>query len=79
MIKLALIDELATVTPRAAPSRVPLAELLRCPILSRGFLYQVNQVFLEHYVPRWEDVAEAPAGWSAKASPRREASTSGVH
>jgi DNA-binding CsgD family transcriptional regulator len=23
----------------------------------------VGQIFLEHYVPRWEDIAAAPAGW----------------
>jgi DNA-binding CsgD family transcriptional regulator len=29
----------------------------------------VGQIFLEHYVPRWEDVPDVPAGWFAKASP----------
>lgn len=29
----------------------------------------VGQVFLEHYAPRWEDVHDAPAGWSARAAP----------
>jgi hypothetical protein len=29
----------------------------------------VGQLFLEHYVPRWEDLADVPAGWLAKASP----------
>jgi hypothetical protein len=29
----------------------------------------VGQIFLEHYAPRWEDVADVPAGWSAKAAP----------
>jgi hypothetical protein len=29
----------------------------------------VGQIFLEHYVPRWEDLAGSPAGWFAKASP----------
>lgn len=29
----------------------------------------VGQVFLEHYAPRWEDVHDAPAGWTAKAAP----------
>ena len=29
----------------------------------------VGQIFLEHYVPRWEDMADAPAGWVAKATP----------
>ncbi len=39
-------------------------------VRSRGEL--VGQVFLEHYVPRWEDFAEAPTGWSGKdiARPR---------
>lgn len=35
-------------------------------VQTRGEL--VGQVFLEHYVPRWEDVDDAPAGWSAKAA-----------
>jgi DNA-binding CsgD family transcriptional regulator len=34
---------------------------------SRGEL--VGQVFLEHYVPRWETVAQTPDGWSAFATP----------
>jgi len=29
----------------------------------------VGQVFLEHYVTRWEDVREPPPGWTAKAIP----------
>jgi DNA-binding CsgD family transcriptional regulator len=29
----------------------------------------VGQIFLEHYVPRWEDIADVPAGWLAMASP----------
>jgi DNA-binding CsgD family transcriptional regulator len=29
----------------------------------------VGQVFLEHYVTRWEDVGEPPPGWTAKAMP----------
>ncbi len=33
---------------------------------SRGEL--VGQIFLEHYVPRWEELPGAPLGWSAKAS-----------
>ena len=32
----------------------------------------VGQVFLEHYVPRWEDVTHAPAGWFGKSSPVQE-------
>jgi DNA-binding CsgD family transcriptional regulator len=36
-------------------------------VRSRGEL--VGKIFLEHYVPRWEDMAEAPAGWVAKATP----------
>lgn len=38
---------------------------------SRGEL--VGQIFLEHYVPRWEGVPAAPAGWSAKATPTPDA------
>jgi DNA-binding CsgD family transcriptional regulator len=34
---------------------------------TRGEL--VGQVFLEHYVPRWNDLADLPTGWSAKAAP----------
>ena len=29
----------------------------------------VGQIFLEHYVPRWEDLAEMPTGWLGMASP----------
>lgn len=34
---------------------------------SRGEL--VGQVFLEHYVPRWEQVHQPPQGWSAFTTP----------
>jgi hypothetical protein len=33
---------------------------------TRGEL--VGQVFLEHYIPRWEELDDAPAGWFATAS-----------
>ena len=33
----------------------------------------VGQIFLEHYVPRWEDV-DGPSGWLAKSSPTPPAS-----
>jgi DNA-binding CsgD family transcriptional regulator len=29
----------------------------------------VGQIFLEHYLPRWEDVDNAPTGWTAKMAP----------
>ena len=29
----------------------------------------VSQIFLEHYVPRWEDLTDVPTGWLAKATP----------
>jgi hypothetical protein len=29
----------------------------------------VGQIFLEHYVPRWEDIPDIPTGWIAMASP----------
>ena len=29
----------------------------------------VGQIFLEHYVPRWEDMPDVPTGWLGKASP----------
>jgi DNA-binding CsgD family transcriptional regulator len=29
----------------------------------------VGQIFLEHYVTRWQDFGETPSGWSAKAMP----------
>ena len=29
----------------------------------------VSQIFLEHYVPRWEDIEDVPVGWFARASP----------
>lgn len=38
---------------------------------SRGEL--VGQIFLEHYVPRWEGFPNSPPGWSAKAVPTPEA------
>ena len=41
---------------------------------SRGEL--VGQIFLEHYVPRWEELPGAPAGWFAKATPVPEAMSS---
>jgi DNA-binding CsgD family transcriptional regulator len=37
---------------------------------SRGEL--VGQIFLQHYVPRWEDVPDSPLGWFAKATPTPE-------
>ncbi len=43
---------------------------------SRGEL--VGQVFLEHYVPRWEELSEPPPGWFAKASPTPEAVDAGT-
>jgi DNA-binding CsgD family transcriptional regulator len=36
---------------------------------SRGQL--VGQIFLEHFVPRWEDIGDCPPGWHAHASHRR--------
>jgi DNA-binding CsgD family transcriptional regulator len=43
---------------------------------SRGEL--VGQIFLEHYVPRWEDVPDAPPGWLAKATPTPQAVDAGA-
>jgi DNA-binding CsgD family transcriptional regulator len=40
-------------------------------VQSRGEL--VGQVFLEHYVPRWEELDDAPSGWFAKISAPPEA------
>ena len=37
-------------------------------VRSRGEL--VGQIFLEHYVPRWEDFAQAPPGWTGKDTAR---------
>jgi DNA-binding NarL/FixJ family response regulator len=37
-------------------------------VRSRGEL--VGQIFLEHYVPRWEDFARPPPGWSCKDTAR---------
>jgi len=42
-------------------------------VRTRGEL--VGQVFLEHYVPRWEELAESPPGWFSKGH-SRAASTS---
>jgi len=33
-------------------------------VRSRGEL--VGQIFLEHYIPRWEEFAQPPAGWACK-------------
>jgi DNA-binding CsgD family transcriptional regulator len=38
-------------------------------VRSRGEL--VGQVFLEHYVPRWEDLPGSPPDWTAKGSSTR--------
>ena len=43
---------------------------------SRGEL--IGQIFLEHYVPRWEEVPDAPAGWFAKAASTPEALNDGA-
>jgi DNA-binding CsgD family transcriptional regulator len=43
---------------------------------SRGEL--VGQIFLEHYVPRWEELPDAPAGWFAKTTPMPEAAKAGA-
>jgi DNA-binding CsgD family transcriptional regulator len=43
---------------------------------SRGEL--VGQIFLEHYVPRWEEVPDSPPGWFAKATPTPEAADAGA-
>jgi DNA-binding CsgD family transcriptional regulator len=40
-------------------------------VRSRGQL--VGQIFLEHFVPRWEDVNGCPPGWTAVASLRHPA------
>jgi DNA-binding CsgD family transcriptional regulator len=29
----------------------------------------VGQIFLEHYLPRWEDLDNPPSGWTAKVAP----------
>jgi DNA-binding CsgD family transcriptional regulator len=36
-------------------------------VRSRGEL--VGQIFLEHYVPRWEDHSDCPSGWTARLAP----------
>ena len=38
-------------------------------VRSRGEL--VGQIFLEHYVPRWEEQTDCPSGWFATGSPTR--------
>lgn len=43
---------------------------------TRGEL--VGQIFLEHYVPRWEDVPDSPPGWIAKAALPWEGSDTGT-
>jgi DNA-binding NarL/FixJ family response regulator len=37
-------------------------------VRTRGEL--VGQIFLEHYVPRWEDFAQTPPGWTGKDTAR---------
>ncbi len=44
-------------------------------VRTRGEL--VGQVFLEHYVPRWEEVANVPSGWLATASPQHAPAAGG--
>lgn len=39
-------------------------------VRTRGEL--VGQVFLEHYVPRWEELPESPSGWHAFTTPQHE-------
>ena len=43
---------------------------------SRGEL--IGQIFLEHYVPRWEGVPDAPTGWFAHATPMPDAVDTGA-
>jgi DNA-binding CsgD family transcriptional regulator len=43
---------------------------------SRGEL--VGQIFLQTYIPRWEDVPDAPSGWLAKAIPTPDAASTGT-
>lgn len=43
---------------------------------SRGEL--VGQIFLEHFVPRWEQIADCPSGWSGLDTPRDERSSNGA-
>ncbi len=38
-------------------------------VRSRGEL--VGQIFLEHYVPRWEEQTDCPSGWFATGTPTR--------
>lgn len=43
---------------------------------SRGEL--VGRIFLEHYVPRWEELPDAPPGWLAKTTPTLHAIEAGA-
>lgn len=43
---------------------------------SRGEL--VGRIFLEHYVPRWEELPDAPPGWLAKTAPTLHAIEAGA-
>lgn len=43
---------------------------------SRGEL--IGQIFLEHYIPRWEGVPDAPTGWLLHATPPPDAAESGA-
>ncbi len=43
---------------------------------SRGEL--VGRIFLEHYVPRWEELPDSPSGWCAMATQVLEAADAGA-
>lgn len=45
-------------------------------VRSRGEL--VGQVFLQHYVPRWQELPDSPPGWFAKAIPTPETAGAGT-
>ena len=63
-----IVQAVAARAPAADPGQDHLKSLFtKTGVRSRGEL--VGQIFLEHYVPRWEDMADAPAGWVAKATP----------
>ena len=58
-----------------ARSRITSSRYSRRPgVQSRGEL--VGQFFLEHYVPRWVDLEEAPAGRFGKVSAAQDSNGS---
>ncbi len=57
-----------TCTSRPTPSRTTSSRSSTRPACAAAASWS-GQIFLEHYVPRWEDVPGAPSGWTVQALP----------